>query len=86
MAAYVYIIQCRDGTLYTGYAVDVKKRIEAHNRGTAAKYTRGRGPVLLRYVEVCSDKSTALRRERTIKGLTREQKETLIHSVCILGY
>jgi putative endonuclease len=83
---YVYIIQCSDGTLYTGYAVDVKKRIAAHNKGTAAKYTRGRGPVQLRYVETCPDKSSALRRERAIKRLTREKKENLIQSVCMLGH
>lgn len=81
---YVYIIQCNDGTLYTGCAVDLKKRIAAHNRGTAAKYTRGRGPVQLRYVETCLDKSTALRRELAIKRLTREQKESLIRSICLL--
>ncbi len=82
----MYIIQCSDGTLYTGYAVDVKKRIAAHNKGTAAKYTRGRGPVQLRYVETCPDKSSALRRERAIKRLTREKKENLIQSVCMLGH
>ncbi|GAX91564.1 GIY-YIG nuclease family protein [Effusibacillus lacus] len=82
---YVYIVQCKDGTLYTGYAVDIKKRLEEHNKGGGAKYTRGRGPVRLRYIEVCTDKSTALRREHAIKKMDRRQKEALIQSICLLG-
>lgn len=83
---YVYIIECRDGTLYTGYAVDLKKRLAEHNRGEGAKYTRGRAPVTLRYAEICLDKSAALRREYMIKRLSRPQKEELIRSVCLLPY
>jgi putative endonuclease len=83
--AYVYIIECRDGSLYTGYAMDVRRRLEEHNQGVGAKYTRGRGPVTLRYVELCLDKSEAMRRERAIKQLPRSAKETLIDSICLLN-
>ncbi|MFC4769803.1 GIY-YIG nuclease family protein [Effusibacillus consociatus] len=82
--AYVYIIECSDGSLYTGYTVDIQKRLDEHNKGEGAKYTRGRGPVRLRYVETCPDKSAAMRREHVIKQLTRRQKEELIRSVCLL--
>jgi putative endonuclease len=81
---YVYIIECRDGTLYTGYAVDIVKRLDEHNKGEGAKYTRGRRPVRLRYIETCPDKSTAMRREYAIKRLSRRGKQALIQSVCIL--
>lgn len=83
--AYVYIVECKDGTLYTGYAVDLKKRMAEHNRGAGAKYTRARLPVLLRYAEVCTDKSAAMRREHAIKKLTRDQKQELIKTVCVLS-
>jgi putative endonuclease len=83
---YVYIIECNDGTLYTGYAVDLKKRLAEHNRGEGAKYTRGRGPIQLRYAEVCLDKSSAMRREHRIKQLSRQHKEDLIRSICLLPY
>jgi putative endonuclease len=75
---YVYILECADGTLYTGWTTDVEKRLQAHNAGEGAKYTRSRRPVLLRYAEICADKSTALRREAEIKRLTRAQKLLLI--------
>ena len=70
----VYILQCKDGNLYTGITGDLEKRIRMHNAGTGAKYTRGRGPVSLRYFEVCEDRSAALRREYAIKQLTRKEK------------
>jgi putative endonuclease len=79
------MIECRDGTLYTGYTVDIIKRLDEHNKGKGAKYTRGRGPVRLRYIETCPDKSTAMRRENAIKRLSRREKQALIHSVCILN-
>lgn len=75
---YVYIIQCTDQTLYTGWTTDIQKRLIAHNRGRGAKRTRGRGPVKLVYLETHQDKSHALRREIAIKKLSREQKLTLI--------
>ena len=74
----VYILQCRDGTLYTGITNHFSRRLAAHNRGRGAKYTRGRGPLELVYVEEQPDKSAALRREWEIKRLRREQKEQMI--------
>ncbi|WP_131973698.1 GIY-YIG nuclease family protein [Exiguobacterium sp. B203-G5 25_7] len=74
----IYIVRCRDGSLYTGYAVDVEKRIAIHNNGQGAKYTRARLPVVLEYTETFSTKSEALKREYAIKQLTRLKKERLI--------
>ncbi len=73
-----YILQCADGTLYCGITNDLGKRLAAHNAGTAAKYTRARGPVELVFVESCADKSAALKCEMEIKGLTRAEKLELI--------
>lgn len=78
MAWYVYILRCRDGTLYTGTTDDVERRLAAHSAGRGAKYTRGRGPLELVYQEEVPDKSAALRREYQIKRLTRQEKEKLI--------
>lgn len=75
---YVYILRCRDGTLYTGITDDLARRLAAHNSGRGAKYTRGRGPVELAYWETCPDKSAALRREYAVKRLTRQEKLALI--------
>ncbi|MFC3419269.1 GIY-YIG nuclease family protein [Salinicoccus hispanicus] len=75
---YVYIVECADGTLYTGYAKDVKARIAKHNTGNGAKYTRNRRPVRLMHSEVYKTKSEALKREHEIKRLTRHQKLALI--------
>jgi len=74
----LYILRCGDGTLYTGITTDVEKRLEAHQSGKGAKYTRGRSPLELVYREACGDHSAALKRELEIKALTREQKEKLI--------
>lgn len=73
----VYILQCADGTLYTGITDDLSRRIAAHGTPKGAKYTRGRGPFQLRYVEPCPDHSMALKRELQIKGLTKEKKRLL---------
>ncbi|HZO72598.1 MAG TPA: GIY-YIG nuclease family protein [Ktedonobacteraceae bacterium] len=75
---YVYIVQCRDGSLYTGYAQDVPQRIAAHNAGIGAKYTRGRGPVVLLACWLCESRREALRAEYAIKRLSRVQKWRLI--------
>ena len=75
---YLYILRCKDDSLYTGITTDVEKRLEAHRSGKGAKYTRGRGPLELVYKEECGDHSDALRRELEIKGLTRDEKLTLI--------
>lgn len=75
-----YILRCSDGTLYTGVTNDIDKRLVAHNSGTAAKYTRSRGPVELLLVEACHDKSAALKREREIKAFSRAEKLALIEA------
>lgn len=77
---YVYILKCRDKTLYTGSTNDLENRLKAHNAGKGAKYTRGRGPVEIVYQETCPDKSTALKREAKIKRHSREKKLDLIRS------
>lgn len=76
---YCYILQCADGTLYTGYTDDVEKRLLSHNSGKGAKYTKTRLPVELKYYEEFQDKSSAMKREWEIKHrFTREQKLALI--------
>lgn len=76
---YVYIIRCKDNTLYTGFTVNLEKRIETHNKGMGAKYTRGRRPVKLVYKEEYESKSQALRREHAIKKLNKKQKINIIN-------
>ncbi|HVZ64646.1 MAG TPA: GIY-YIG nuclease family protein [Lacunisphaera sp.] len=76
--AHLYIVQCADGTLYTGIAVDVAQRVDLHNTGKGAKYTRSRGPVAVVYREGPMSRSRALRREHQVKRLTRAQKQALI--------
>lgn len=78
MAYFVYILRCSDDTFYTGVSNDVERRVDTHNDGAGAKYTRGRRPVVLMYQEQCPDRSAALRREIAIKKLTRSEKLTLI--------
>ena len=78
MMWYLYILRCKDGSLYTGITTDVEKRLEAHREGKGAKYTRGRGPLELVYWEECGDHSAALKREAEIKALTRKEKLKLI--------
>ncbi len=75
---YTYIVECKDGTLYTGWTTDLERRIKAHNSGKGAKYTRSRLPVVLRYYESFETKQEAMRREYEIKQLTRKEKEKLI--------
>nr|MBQ8245211.1 GIY-YIG nuclease family protein [Oscillospiraceae bacterium] len=75
---HLYILRCKDGSLYTGITTDVEKRLEAHRSGKGAKYTRGRGPLELVYREECGTHSDALKREWEIKKLSREQKQELI--------
>ncbi len=75
---YVYILCCRDDTLYTGITDDVQRRLAAHNSGKGAKYTRGRGPVTLCYQEPQDSYSAALKREIAIKRLSRQEKLDLI--------
>lgn len=75
---FVYILKCADDTLYTGYSIDLEHRLEKHNSGLGAKYTRGRGPVKVVYKKMYKSLSSALRAEIEIKGLTRKEKDTLI--------
>jgi DNA-3-methyladenine glycosylase II len=76
----IYILRCADGTLYTGWTNDLKRRVCAHNGGTGCKYTRTRAPVELAYYEEFEDRRDAQRREYAIKKLTRLEKERLIES------
>lgn len=75
---FCYIVECADGTYYTGWAVDPEKRVAVHNKGRGAKYTRMRLPVKLVYVEEQTDRTSAMKRERAIKKMTRDQKRKLI--------
>ncbi len=75
---FVYIVKCSDGTLYTGWTNDIEKRIEKHNKGQGAKYTRARLPVSLVYKEVYETKSEAMKREYEIKQMSRKEKLILI--------
>lgn len=77
---YVYIVECRDGTLYTGYTVNLEKRITAHNEGKGAKYTRGRAPIILRYFGEYSSINDALKAEADIKKLSKSKKLELIRN------
>jgi len=75
---YVYILKCTDDTLYTGYTINLEERIQTHNSGKGAKYTRGRLPVKLQYYEEFDNKGQALKREHEIKRLSRTDKVKLI--------
>lgn len=77
---YLYILRCGDGTLYTGVTTDVRRRLETHRQGKGAKYTRGRAPLELVFQKACESHSDALRQELAVKGLSREEKESLIKS------
>lgn len=77
---YVYIVECVDNTLYTGYTVDIEQRLATHNSAKGAKYTRGRIPVKLVYSEEFSSIGEALKREIKIKRMTRAQKIEMISS------
>lgn len=75
---YCYIVQCADGSYYTGWSTNPQQREESHNRGQGARYTRARRPVALVYIEPQPDRSTAMKREAHIKTMTREKKQQLI--------
>ena len=75
---YTYLLQCADGTLYCGWTNHLEKRVEAHNAGKGAKYTKSRRPVILVYYEEYETKSEALRREAAIKKLSRQEKLRMI--------
>ena len=75
---YTYILKCKDETLYTGWTNDIEKRLEAHNAGKGAKYTRSRRPVELVYLEQFETKEEAMSREVKVKQLSRNQKDELV--------
>ena len=78
MNCYCYIVECADGTYYTGWAIDPEKRVAMHNKGRGARYTRTRVPVKLVYVEELPDRKSAMKREIAIKKMKREGKGKLI--------
>jgi len=75
---FVYIVECRNGTYYTGYTNGLERRLKEHDRGTGAKYLRGKGPVTLVYAKEFKYYKNALRAERNLKKMTRKRKEELI--------
>ncbi|MFV0527419.1 MAG: GIY-YIG nuclease family protein [Lachnospiraceae bacterium] len=75
---YVYVLRCKDDSLYTGWTNHLAKRLEDHNAGRGAKYTRGRGPVELLYFEGFASKEQAMKREYAIKQMPKSQKMALI--------
>jgi putative endonuclease len=81
MNYYIYILECRGGTLYVGSTNDIEKRVAAHNAGKGAKYTRGRTPVVLLYSESFETKGEALKREAALKRLSRKEKLLLTISI-----
>ena len=78
MGYFCYIVECADGSYYTGWTTDPARREKQHNRGTGAKYTRIHRPVKLVYIEEVSDRSAAMKRERAIKAYSHERKGRMI--------
>ena len=78
MPFYCYILECADGSLYTGWTTEPERRVKQHNAGRGAKYTRTHRPVKLVYVEELPDRASAMKRELVIKGMPRERKLKLI--------
>lgn len=77
---YCYILSCEDGTYYTGWTTDLKRRLKEHKRGRGSRYTRSRLPVSLVYAEELPDRSTAMRRERQIKTYAKKRKVKLVRN------
>ncbi len=78
MSWVVYILECSDGSLYTGITTDLARRITEHEQGNGARYTKGRGPFNLKHMEYCNNRAEASRREVSIKALPRAKKQELI--------
>jgi putative endonuclease len=74
----LYVLKCRDGTLYTGITTDITRRLTEHNNGSASRYTRSRFPVKLIFSEPCRDRSQALKEEYAMKRLSRKEKKAYI--------
>ena len=81
MPSYVYILECADGTFYTGWTTDPARRVTQHNRGVGAKYTSLRRPVKLVYVEEHPNRTAAMKRELAIKKMKRTQKSKLVKGI-----
>ena len=79
MPYYVYILRCKDGSYYTGYAKDVKRRVEQHRNGQGARYTRMHEPEKIVYVEKYDNRSEAMKREREIKSFSHSKKQQLVN-------
>jgi putative endonuclease len=77
MSCFCYILECADGTYYTGWTTDPERRVKVHNAGRGARYTRTRRPVKLVYIEPQPDRTAAMKRERAIKALPRVKKRKL---------
>lgn len=77
---FCYILECRDGSFYTGWTTDPTRRLREHAAGRGARYTRAHPPRRLVFVELQPDRATAMRRERTLKAMTRTRKQALIRS------
>jgi putative endonuclease len=80
-SCYCYMVECSDGTLYTGWTTNTERRVKVHNAGRGARYTSMRRPVKLVYVEPQPDRTSAMKRERAIKALPRRKKQALILSM-----
>lgn len=78
---HLYILECGDGTLYTGITDDVQRRLEQHRCGKGAKYTRGRGPLTLVYTEECGTRAEASRREYAVHHMNRAEKLKMISAI-----
>lgn len=78
---YTYIVECSDGSFYTGWTTNLERRIKVHNQGKGAKYTRARLPVTLKHYESFQTKEEAMRREYEIKQLSRREKQKLIEKM-----
>ena len=78
MPFYCYILECADGTYYTGWTIDPERRLKQHNNGTGSRYTRSRLPVKMVFLEPQPDRATAMKREMAIKRLPHERKKRLI--------
>jgi len=85
MRWFVYLVRCRDGSLYTGITTDPQSRVRAHNAGRGAKYTRARAPVTLVHVEPARGRARALRRESAIKRWPRARKERLVDTAVVMS-
>jgi putative endonuclease len=78
MTCYCYILECADGTFYTGWTTDPERRVAQHNKGIGAKYTSTRKPVKLAYLETHPNRTEAMKRELAIKKMKRAQKSRLV--------